>query len=241
MIKDSLDQLGGAVRWVPHELNPVDCFTKLKGNAAPLIQLLRRGKFKLTAETEELARRKEYRETTGMRNPRPNQSVSNSWFCSREVKVTFTSAPVENQDVVGPSEGQDSVGLQVEGQDLKSMIGFNCSVDLYAIDGPLEISCPPAQTLCCLCENTLSFCTCTAMSSSSVPKYGHRQMPIPNKGKGAKDKQKDKRKGTPAVAGEKGPLPEKGSRKGRPETRSGDAAEGSKTRSDSARPQKHVF
>ena len=176
-----------------------------------------------------------------MRNPRPNQSVSNSWFCSKEVKVTFASTPVEDQDVVGPSEGQDSVGLQVEAQDLNSMIGFKCSVDLYAIDGPFDIQCPPAQTLCCLCENTLSFCTWTAMSSSNIPKYGHRQMPIPNKGNGAKDKQKDKRKGTPATAGESGPLPAKGSRKGRSETRSEPAAEGSRTRSDSARPQRNVF
>ena len=87
VIKDSLEQLGGAVRWVPHELNPVDCFTKLKGNAQALISVLRSGKYKLTGEEEELKKRKEYREKTGQRNPRPNQSVSNSWFDVKEVKV----------------------------------------------------------------------------------------------------------------------------------------------------------
>ena len=121
------------------------------------------------------------------------------------------------------------------------MIGFNCSVDLYAIDGPfdfLDTQCPPAQTLCCLCENTVNLCTCTAMSSSSsnVPKHGHRQLPIPNKGKGTKDKQKDKKKGTPAEAGESGPLPPKGSRKGRSESRPESVKDSSRQRSDSARP-----
>ena len=34
VIRDSLESLGGSARWVPHEQNPVDCMTKLKGNAA---------------------------------------------------------------------------------------------------------------------------------------------------------------------------------------------------------------
>ena len=42
VIKDSLDRLGGTARWVPHEKNPVDCMTKLKGNAAMMLELLRR-------------------------------------------------------------------------------------------------------------------------------------------------------------------------------------------------------
>ena len=32
VIRDSLESLGGCARWVPHDRNPTDCFTKLKGN-----------------------------------------------------------------------------------------------------------------------------------------------------------------------------------------------------------------
>ena len=122
MIKDSLEQLGGAVRWVPHELSPVDCFTKLKGNAQALISVLRSGKYKLTGEEEELKKRKEYREKTGMRNPRPNQSVSNSWFGIKEVEVdgSFLSQDMKPENkVVGSSYGH---------------IGFICTGDLHLQD-----------------------------------------------------------------------------------------------------------
>ena len=98
VIKDSLEQLGGAVRWVPHELNPVDCFTKLKGNASALMDVLRSGKYKLTGEEEELKKRKEYREKTGMRNPRPNQSVSNSWQGKKTVEVNATFLSLEEKE-----------------------------------------------------------------------------------------------------------------------------------------------
>ena len=73
VIQDSLDSLGGTARWVPHEKNPVDCMTKLKGNASEMLTLLRKGKYRLTDETLEFEARKEYRETTGRRNPRPNR------------------------------------------------------------------------------------------------------------------------------------------------------------------------
>ena len=54
VIKDSLDSLGGTARWIPHELNPVDCMTKLKENAATMLQLLRTGKYRLAPETDEM-------------------------------------------------------------------------------------------------------------------------------------------------------------------------------------------
>jgi hypothetical protein len=73
MIKDSLDSLGGKARWVPHEENPVDCMTKIKGNAVRMLELLRTGKYRLTAEAAELEKRREYREQSGRRNPRPNR------------------------------------------------------------------------------------------------------------------------------------------------------------------------
>ena len=70
--RQSLAELGGAIRWVPHYRNPVDCLTKIKGNSEPFLRMLRRGRFQLTAEDDELKEREAYRRKTGMRNPRPN-------------------------------------------------------------------------------------------------------------------------------------------------------------------------
>ena len=73
VIRDSLDSLGGSARWVPHEENPVDCMTKLKGNSSRMIQMLTTSSYQLTREQEEMVKRKEYRDTTGQRNPRPSK------------------------------------------------------------------------------------------------------------------------------------------------------------------------
>ena len=167
MIKDSLEQLGGAVRWVPHELNPVDCFAKLKGNASALIDVLRSGKYKLTGEEEELKKRKEYREKTGMRNPRPNQSVSNSWQGKKtvEVNATFLSLEEKEQkeenDVVGNSYGH---------------IGFICTGDLHLQDECYpDDQIPPAQTVCSVCAETLVSCSCSKEAMSQ--KQFHKNSP----------------------------------------------------------------
>ena len=50
VIRDSLDALGGCARWLPHDRNCSDCMTKLKGNVAPLMELIRTNKYKLTSE-----------------------------------------------------------------------------------------------------------------------------------------------------------------------------------------------
>ena len=60
-----MESLGGKPRWIPHELNPSDCMTKIKGNTSSMLELMRKCTFKLTAESEEMDRRKEYREQTG--------------------------------------------------------------------------------------------------------------------------------------------------------------------------------
>jgi hypothetical protein len=73
VIKDSLESLGGSARWVPHDVNPTDCMTKLKGNASQMLQLLRTGSYRFTEEAAELVKRTEYREATGMRKPRPKR------------------------------------------------------------------------------------------------------------------------------------------------------------------------
>jgi hypothetical protein len=77
VIRDSLQSLGGVCRWIPHEQNAADALTKLRGNAARLLTLLRDARLKLTNESEELQNRAEYRERTGQRNPRPNQTTLN--------------------------------------------------------------------------------------------------------------------------------------------------------------------
>ena len=65
VIRDSLDQLNGAVGWVPHTENPVDCLTKVHGNSIRMLQLMRTSRYKLTIEEDEMAARKAYRESTG--------------------------------------------------------------------------------------------------------------------------------------------------------------------------------
>ena len=72
VIRDSLESLNGACRWVPHELNPTDPFTKLAGNMTALLRLMKTAWFRLTQEAQEMENRKQFRETTGRWNPRPN-------------------------------------------------------------------------------------------------------------------------------------------------------------------------
>jgi hypothetical protein len=74
VIRDSLQSLDGTCRWIPHEQNPADALTKIRGNAARLLTLLKDAKLKLTNEGDEMQNRAEYRARTGQRNPRPNQT-----------------------------------------------------------------------------------------------------------------------------------------------------------------------
>ena len=74
VIRDSLESLGGRARWVPHDRNPADCLTKLKGNVDSLLKLMREGSYILVDEVDEMAQRRAYRDATGKKNPRPNHS-----------------------------------------------------------------------------------------------------------------------------------------------------------------------
>ena len=47
VIRDSLESMSGVPRWVPHERNVSDCLTKVKGNAASLIEFMKKGTYKL--------------------------------------------------------------------------------------------------------------------------------------------------------------------------------------------------
>ena len=49
--------------------------SKLKGNAVRLLQLLKSARYRLISEETELKQRKDFRDMTGKRNPRPNRSV----------------------------------------------------------------------------------------------------------------------------------------------------------------------
>ncbi len=75
MTKETVKDLGAIPRWVPHDKNPADALTKCDGaHCTPLIELTTKGRWKLTFEEEELAKRAEYREMTGKSNPRPRHS-----------------------------------------------------------------------------------------------------------------------------------------------------------------------
>jgi hypothetical protein len=69
--RESLDVLGGIARWVPHELNIVDCLSKLKGNRKSMIDYLKRAQIRLQPEEEIMAEREKFRQETGKYNPRP--------------------------------------------------------------------------------------------------------------------------------------------------------------------------
>jgi len=103
VIRDSLEALGGKPKWVPHEKNPVDCMTKLKGNAACLLQLMKDARYKLVEEEQEMIKRKAYREMTGKRNPRPNKTVLFQHSNSTNTNVSFNSFLVTGSNSV--SEG----------------------------------------------------------------------------------------------------------------------------------------
>ena len=85
VIRDSLESLGGQCRWFPHELNPTDGLTKLKGNIQPLLHMMKTAKLRITGEKEEMERRKAYRLATGKRNPRPKMP----WPINSRLNVTI--------------------------------------------------------------------------------------------------------------------------------------------------------
>eukprot|EP00971_Amphidinium_carterae_P263411 5226255-Amphidinium_carterae.1 len=76
VIKTQLLHMHAVLRWIPHDSNVADAFTKLHGNAEPLLSLLDKGYITLIDEEAELSRRKEWREEHGGRqNPRSKRSM----------------------------------------------------------------------------------------------------------------------------------------------------------------------
>eukprot|EP00973_Karenia_brevis_P040109 5538426-Karenia_brevis.AAC.1 len=76
VIRDSLESLGRNSRWVPHDRNPADCLTIIKGNVECLLKMMRSGKYQFADEQDQMDARQEYRERTGKSNPRPTQSTT---------------------------------------------------------------------------------------------------------------------------------------------------------------------
>ena len=75
IIKESLQFLKGMVRWTPHELNPADGTTKMRGaHMEPMMKLIKEAKWTLCSEVEALARKASARQEYGY-TPRPKVSA----------------------------------------------------------------------------------------------------------------------------------------------------------------------
>ena len=74
-MKIRMRDIGCQPRWLPHDRNPTDGLTKFRGaHIVPMIDLLKSGKFVLQPEADELARKKEAKDTLGY-IPRPKTGV----------------------------------------------------------------------------------------------------------------------------------------------------------------------
>jgi len=76
VIRASIDNVNGQIRWVPHHRMLADGLTKLHGNNEMLLRTLSSGRYQTTAETEEMGARKEQR-AAGQAIKRPRRSDAN--------------------------------------------------------------------------------------------------------------------------------------------------------------------
>ena len=65
IIRQDLQQLQGEIRWVDHPAMIADPLTKVKGSCQPLIDLLEKGEFSISAEADRLKKRLDHRENGG--------------------------------------------------------------------------------------------------------------------------------------------------------------------------------
>ena len=66
IIEEMLKRVKGRVRWIPHNFNPADALTKLKGaHVQPLLDMLKTGFYHLQQEDVELKRRAEQKAELG--------------------------------------------------------------------------------------------------------------------------------------------------------------------------------
>ena len=83
IIDQMLRRMKGRSRWVPHNFNPADGLTKLKGaHMAPLMSLLQTGFYHLKTEEAQLASRAAEKEATGVKSRLKQSKTPTSLFCS---------------------------------------------------------------------------------------------------------------------------------------------------------------
>ena len=83
VIRESMRLLQARCRWIPHHQVPVDGFTERNGNTVTLIDLMRRGAFRLTDESSELVAREATKKIRGY-VPRPHRRYGSTE--SRELR-----------------------------------------------------------------------------------------------------------------------------------------------------------
>ena len=89
IIEEMLKRMNGRSRWIPHNVNPSDGLTKLKGaHLAPLMDLMRTGFYHLKTEEVQLKARAEEKEKTGSKQ-RKKQSGSEKKSSSTSMLLTF--------------------------------------------------------------------------------------------------------------------------------------------------------
>ena len=88
IIEQMLRRMNGRSRWIPHNFNPSDGLTKLKGaHLAPLLDLLKSGFYHLKTEDARLQERAEQKEQLGhvQRNKQsgrqvPSDTLYHLWY-----------------------------------------------------------------------------------------------------------------------------------------------------------------
>ena len=77
IIEEIMSRMKGRSRWIPHNGNPVDGLTKLKGaHLEPLLQLLLTGSYHLKTEEAQLKARADAKEKRWS-----NTTVQEKWYC----------------------------------------------------------------------------------------------------------------------------------------------------------------
>jgi len=97
IIEGMLARMRGRSRWIPHNVNPADALTKLKGaHVEPLLSLLKTGFYHLQQEEAQLKERAAQKESLGAA-PRlkasgkksSNSKATTTFFCVQSFKPHF--------------------------------------------------------------------------------------------------------------------------------------------------------
>ena len=103
ILEQILKRMGGRSRWIPHNFNPPDGLTKLKGpHMEPLLKMLKTGMFHLETEDAQLKKRAVEKEETG-RKTRNKQSGKQSIDSHAEKNDGFLCAYEKDGGYCHPS------------------------------------------------------------------------------------------------------------------------------------------